>query len=534
MREKRNPAGAKTLIGLLVMGALLRSGATDARGDVRLADIFGHHMTLQRERVVPVWGRATPGETVHLRFAGQTRETAADALGRWRVDLDAMPASGEGRELVVTGQNTITLTNVVVGEVWLCSGQSNMLWPLRQAEGGPEARDAADYPMIRLLKIPIRASETPMEDVDAAWTPCAPATADSFSAVGFFFGRKLFEELNVPIGLIGSSWGGTKIGTWMPPAGFEAVPELAPVAAPMATWNPARPEGRAAYEAALDATRKWLPLAEEAIRHGAYPPPRPSLPVPLPVKNELTVAYNGMIHPLVPFALRGAIWYQGEADQGLFWEYVRRKQALVQSWRDVFENPELPFYFVQLANYLAASGNPGASGGFAKIREAQRRCLGIPNTGMAVAIDIGEGGNLHPVNKLDVGLRLAYWALARDYGRDIVYSGPLYRSHDIVEGGIRVFFNHTGLGLMAGRKEGLAPTVATPEAKLARFAVAGKDKVWRWAEAVIEPTGDSVLVSTPDVPAPVAVRYAFAANPEGCNLYNKEGLPASPFRTDDW
>jgi len=319
-----------------------------------------------------------------------------------------------------------------------------------------------------------------------------------FSAVGYYFGRRLQNELKVPIGLVGSNWGGTRIEPWTTLPGFKSVPELKEIADQVAEREEKAKQG-------------------EQIKVGGGTP---------------GAICNAMVYPLAPFMMRGAIWYQGESNGGEGESYYHKKQALVNGWRELF-NPELAFYWVQLANFRQPNEDPAGGDGWAKIREAQRKALSIPHTGMAVIIDIGEANDIHPRNKQDVGSRLAQWALHQTYGRkDLVPSGPLYKSHKVEDGAIRITFDNVGKGLMVGEKTGLEPTKEVADGQLKRFAIAGADQKWHWAEATID--ADTVVVKSPDVPEPVAVRYAFTMNPTGANLYNKEGIPASPFRTDDW
>lgn len=474
--------------------ALVLSGlAASANADVKLASIFGDSMVLQRDMPVPVWGWAEAGEEVTVTFGDQTKKAAAGKDGRWQVKLDALKANAEGQTLKASGKNTIELKDVLVGEVWICSGQSNMEWALNSSINGKEEVAAANHPQIRLFNVPGHlTSPVPKDTCPGNWQVCKPDSASGFSAVGYFFGRKLQEQLKVPVGLVGSNWGGTLIEPWTSPDGFHSVPELKDIADKVDAYN-------------------------ERTNVGGGSP---------------SAIYNAMIHPLAPFAMRGAIWYQGESNGGEGESYYHKTQALVNGWRKLF-NPDLAFYWVQLANFQKPNDNPEGGDGWARIREAQRKSLNIKHTGMAVIIDIGEANDIHPRNKQDVGLRLAHWALHQTYGmKEVVASGPLYKSHKVEGNSIRVSFDHTGGGLIVGKKEGLEPTQEVKGGKLERFAVAGADKKWHWADVTID--GNDVVVKSGEVAEPVAVRYAYSMNPTGANLYNKEGIPASPFRTDDW
>lgn len=511
--------------------------AFDALAAPRLPGFFSDNMVLQRDMPVPVWGWADPAEAVTVAFGGQTVEATADDAGTWLVRLAPMPASAEARELSVRSTAAETdgmlLEGVVVGDVWLCSGQSNMEWALGRVKNAGAEIAAADYPLIRHAKIQHATADIPAADVASQWLVCSPESARGFTAVGYIFARKLHRELGVPIGLIGSNWGGTKIEPWTPPEGFRAVPELADITRRIDATLLSTAEGKAAYAKVLTEVRAWLTKAEAAIEQGTPVAPLPALPSVGTSQQDPTRIYNAMIHPLIPYAIRGAIWYQGESNGSEGISYYHKKRALIEGWRTLWNQGDFPFYFVQLANFGQPNDTPAGGDGYSGVREAQRRCLTIPRTGMAVIIDIGEAGNIHPTNKQDVGLRLALWALANEYGRhDLVFSGPLYREHTIEADKIRIAFEQVGTGLMVGKKEGLAPAAEVPDGALARFAIAGADRQWSWADAIIE--GDTVVVSSPAVPNPVAVRYAFSHNPAGCNLYNREGLPASPFRTDDW
>jgi len=468
--------------------------AFTASADVTLPPVLGSGMVLQRDLPVPVWGWADAGEKVSVTFAGQTKTTKAGDDGKWMVKLDPLKANSKATSLTVTGNNKISLDNVLVGEVWICSGQSNMEWALRSSMNAKEEVAAADHPQIRLFNVPGHTtSPLPKEKGAGSWQVCNPKSATGFSAVGYFFGRRLQKELGVPVGLVGSNWGGTRIEPWTTLAGFESVPELSKIADQVKNYK-----------------------ADTKVGGGS-----PS------------AIYNSMVHPLAPFAMRGGIWYQGESNGSEGVTYYHKKHALVNGWRKVFQNKDLAFYWVQLANFQKENENPAGGDGWAKIREAQTQALDIPGTGMAVITDIGAANDIHPRNKQDVGWRLAQWALHQTYGKkNVVPAGPLFKSQKVEGDSIRLSFNYVGKGLMVGKKTGLEPTMEVKAGKLSHFAIAGEDKKWFWAEATID--GETVVVKSSDVPKPVAVRYGYTMNPAKANLYNKEGIPASPFRTDGW
>ena len=515
---------AKPLLALLLLTSPLAA-------DVTLPAIFSDHAVLQRDKPLPVWGKAAPGERVEVSL-GKSRGTAtAGKDGRWQVVLDAQPLSADPLTLTVTGNNRVTCGDILLGDVWLCSGQSNMDWGL----GGCEVPDdiaAADHPKIRHFRVAYNFASGPADDVTGNWAASTPGSVPGFSAVAYYFGRKVHAETGVPIGLLTSSVGGTNIELWMSQTSLLETPELAPYAVQMK-------ESLTRYQqelvGILPAARAWADAGMAASKAGQpvpMPPAWPEYPFSeRSMRPRCVTLHQGMIAPLVPMALRGALWYQGEsnADDAL---YLEKKQTMINEWRQLFRDPKLPFYFVQLAAWQPADDNP-AGGGWGAIRDLQRRCLTIPHTGMASAIDIGDAADIHPKNKADVGERLARWALRNEYGKSsVVASGPLFRELKAAGDHLVLHFDSTGGGLMAGRKSGRQPAAEEPGAKLRRFAIAGEDRKWVWADAVIE--GDTVRVSSPGVAKPVAIRYAYSNNPEGANLYNRDGLPASPFRTDSW
>ncbi|MGD1000529.1 MAG: sialate O-acetylesterase [Candidatus Brocadiia bacterium] len=522
---------------VLAAGTLLWAGQSFAA--VRLARLFGDGMVLQREMPVPVWGFAKAGENVTVRFGGQEKSATADASGKWMVRLDAMPASASPREMTVAGENTLTLKDVLVGEVWLCGGQSNMEMTVNNSLNFDAEKAAATNSAIRQVKVPRSVAAAPRDDLSDSpgnWVVCAPATVGQFTAAGYFFAREIAKALDVPVGLINDCWGGTSIEPWTPAEGFRLAtsdPQMRDISRLVDSWNPTTDAGQEAYRRYLAQVKEWLPAAEAAVEAKRVPPPAPKTPEPAPNNGQPTYLFNAMIAPVIPCAIRGAIWYQGEANGAEGMVYFHKMKALVGGWRQLWGQGDFPFYYVQLPGWQRSDpAKPAGGDGWAHLREAQLRFLAFPNTGMAVAIDLGEADEIHPKDKQDVGKRLALCALGGTYGKKIAFSGPLCKSVAVEGDKIRIAFDHAGGGLIAGEKKGLAPVQEAKDGKLKWFAIAGKDKVWYWADAVID--GQTVLVSSDKVPEPVAVRYAFAMNPEGANLYNKEGLPASPFRTDSW
>jgi sialate O-acetylesterase len=500
---------------LLLLPGLLRA-------DVKPAALFTDHAVLQRDVPVPVWGTAVPGEVVRVSFAGQERRTTADASGRWMVRLDRLDAGGPF-DMTIAGRNTIVVRDVLVGEVWLCSGQSNMDFTVGKtakrsfAGVANEAVEiaAANHPQIRHFSVPFKLSDVPQTDVQGHWKVCTPENVPDFSAVAYFFARALQQELKVPIGLVTSAFGASTAQAWISREALAAHPELA---AMLTAYDEAcakfdSPEGQAKYAEALKA---WEEAAAKARAAGQREPRKPANPHQ--DQHNPCVLYNGMLSPLAPFAIRGAIWYQGESNGYNSHQYLALMTTLIADWRRLFAQGEFPFLFVQLANYRAPSTQPvQASSQIARVREAQRLTLQVKNTAMAVAIDIGDEKDVHPRNKQEVGRRLALAALARVYGKTVAWSGPTLESVKVEGDSIRLLFAHADGGLKC-RGE-----------KLTGFAVAGEDGVFHFADARID--GNTVVVSSPAVRAPKAVRYGWADNPPA-SLYNAAGLPASPFKTD--
>jgi sialate O-acetylesterase len=480
--------------------------ATAAFADVRLPSLIADHMVIQRGLPVHVWGMASPGESVSVNFRTNNRSTAADELGRWSLYLDPGDAGGPF-DLTIKGNNTITVHDVLVGDIWVASGQSNMEWPLDHVQNAQAEIAAANNPRIRLFHVKNKSAYFPLEDVESdTWVEVRPDTAAKFSAVAYFFGRQLSEKIGVPIGLISTNWGGTPADTWTSLRGLSSDPGLMPV---FAEWD----EMNSGHATTLLRREKQMKEYEEAkAKAKADGKPEPPYPWMPNLDNSWMPAglFNAMIAPLTKLPIKGAIWYQGESNAGNDRAplYNRLFTTMIKDWRRAWGVGDFPFLFVQLANFKTGGAWP-------ELREAQLQTLSLVNTGMAVVIDIGNPDDIHPRNKQDVGLRLSVAARAIAYGEKIEYSGPLYRLA-VPEGStLRVYFDHAD-GLMA---KGAAPQT---------FEIAGADGKFVAAEAHID--GKTVVVSSPAISAPVLVRYGWSDNP-ACNLYNGAGLPASPFRS---
>ncbi|MDR0507525.1 MAG: beta galactosidase jelly roll domain-containing protein [Dysgonamonadaceae bacterium] len=614
---------------------------------VKLPSVISDNMMIQRDMPITIWGWSDKGETVSLTFNNQTVKTKAGKDGVWKAELKAMPYGGPYQMTIKGKSNTIQLSNILIGDIWVCSGQSNMEWILYNANNGKEEIKNANYPNIRLLQIEKSISNIPLQDaVSKGWEVCSPQSADDFSAVGYFFGRAIHKELDIPIGLINTSWGGTGVETWT------SIPAITPyienkkimeeLQSPLFSQRLSKKEEtdiNNILKTEIGLEEKWfLPetnlsgwqttnvpgdwssmningngvvwyrkeftLTSEQAQNAAmivlggiddrdetylngkligrtneYSANRQYIVCPDGMKtgnNVLTVKvvntggaagfyysadkiycqtidsrislagewkyrlsmiidasnslspndypsllYNAMIAPLTYFPIKGAIWYQGEHNAFEAYRYRTLFPNMIADWRKAWKQPDFPFYFVQLANFMAPASLPENSE-WAELREAQHLTLQTPNTGEAVIIDIGEADDIHPKNKQDVGYRLALNALSKTYKKNTEYSGPEYKSMQIKDNSIILTFDHTGKGLIARGKYGY----------LQGFSIAGADQKFVWAQAKIE--GDKVIVSSDQIKKPVAVRYAWANNPDDANLYNSEGLPASPFRTDNW
>ena len=505
----------KVIPRLLIIMLLGLSPAYSALCDVTLPGIFGDNMVLQRDMEVPVWGKADPGETVAVDVNGIKAETTAGNDGKWMVKLAKMKAGGP-YEIKIAGNNTITFTNVMIGEVWVCSGQSNMEMSIKQIKNIDKHVTTANYPNIRLFTVDRVTKHTPQEDFSGtmpSWVLCNPETVLSFSAVAFFFGRDIHRVLDVPVGLICSSWGGSVAEAWTSREVLDADPVLKPI---LETWNTyirTYPEAKKRYDKDHAGWQKTVDSGKTDAER-PLPPPGPDS------RDYPSGLYNAMISPMIPYGIAGVIWYQGESNAKRAWQYRTLFPAMIRDWRRAWKQGDFPFIYVQIANWETKTHPNFKQNTWPELREAQLMTLSEPNTAMAVTIDIGEAYNVHPNNKIDVGRRLALGALKVAYGREFAYSGPIYRSMKIVDNTVRVQFYNIFYSLAA--KDGKP---------LEGFTIAGSDRKFYKANAVRD--GDEVVVSCFEVPNPVAVRYGWEDNPV-CTLFNTEWLPATPFRTDNW
>jgi sialate O-acetylesterase len=496
-------------LGLL---ALLVTGfPAIATANVRLPAVIGSNMVLQQGKPLTFWGWSDPDEAVTVELDGKKQSTKGDAAGNWSVKFEPLTEAGKSVEMTVTGKNSLKLTNILVGEVWLGSGQSNMQWSVSASLNAPQEIAAAKFPKIRLFLVPLVPSGTPAKDVVAQWVECDPKTVPGFSAVLYFFGREIHQKLDLPVGLIATSWGGTRIEPWIPPVSFETLPELKNE---LAHYKALKANYRKQVAEIAPQLAKWA-ADVAASPEGAEVPPAPALPGhPINSSGSPTGLYNGMIHPVVPFAMQGALWYQGESNRGAGMHYAEMMKGLISGWRTVWGQGEFPFLFVQLAPFRYGN-NPTW---LPEIWEAQQASLAIPSTGMAVTTDIGNVNDIHPNNKQEVSRRLSLWALRHTYGKtDLEFSGPVLDKAAFDGGKATLSFKHA-----AGLK-------SRDDKPLSWFTIAGEDKKFVPAEAKIE--GETVVVSSPEVAKPVAVRFGWDELAEP-NLCNGAGLPASPFRTD--
>ncbi len=507
----------------LVLAVLMigMSGSV-ALAEVRPHALFSDHMVLQQGVPINVWGTAKPGEKISVKLGRQEAPATADDKGKWSARLDAMKP-GEPLTMTISAENTVTFKNVAVGEVWIASGQSNMAWPVRASTNAAKEIAEANHPGIRLFTVPHVVAGKPQTHIQGSWSVCSPQTVGDFSAVAYFFGRDLHKAIKVPVGLINTSWGGTPAEAWTSMPVLESDPGFKSI---LDNWAANFQKYPSAVEAHLrtygDSVRKWVESADAADAAGELvgPPPKPDLPVhPRTSPHRPAGLYNAMIHPLLAYPIKGAIWYQGESNAGRAFQYRTLFPAMIRNWRDDWKVGEFPFLFVQLAPYQRQPDNP-PPGTWPELREAQLlTMLKVPNAAMAVITDVGEEKDIHPKLKQPVGARLALAARALGYGEKIEYSGPIYKEMKRDGDRIVLSFDRLGGGLVAKGNP------------LKGFTIAGADR--KFINAGAEIAGDTVVVSSPQVAEPVAVRYGWANCPE-VNLWNKADLPASPFRTDDW
>lgn len=479
--------------------------------EVTTSPVFGDSMVVQRDMPVHVWGWTQPNIDVHVAMAGHEAETRSDKNGRFDVKLDPLPAGGP-HEMVIQADETRTFKDVLVGEVWVCSGQSNMQWPVSSANDPDLETLTANFPNIRLITVPRVGIQEPQNSFEGAWEACTPTSARDFSAVGYFFGRQLHQTLNVPIGLIDNAWGGSAAEAWVNRSELEKAGKYDEL---LEKWDTLAKTYD--HEAAMNSYRKRLAAWEKNKKGNRPRPPRDQLTG----NHRPANIYNGVLHPTIGYTIRGAIWYQGESNSSRAYQYRDLFPLMIKNWRDEWKQGDFPFYWVQLADFQAEVDTPGDSS-WAELREAQTMTMSkLPNTGEAVIIELGEASDIHPRNKQDVAKRLARWALANDYGYDIPFRSPTYQSMTIKDGKATLKFDHVG---------GKLDTFDVREP--IGFAIAGEDRKFVNAKAKI--TGkDTIEVWSEEVKAPVAVRYAWANNPI-CNVQSSEGLQMTPFRTDEW
>ena len=510
---------------LTTLTTLLAALAFTARAELKLPAIIGDNMVLQQKQTNPLWGWDTPGTEVTVKFAGQTKTAKADADGKWTVKLDPVPANAKPATISIKGSSAKELQNVLVGEVWICSGQSNMQWNVGSCWDADLEIASAKHPNIRLISVPQVGTQEPQKDFNGSWKECSPETVGGFSAVGFFYGRVLHKILDVPVGLINNAWGGSAAEAWVRRDLLEKDPRFKLLMANTKNNETflSSDAAKKKFEADL---ANWKKQADEAKKAG-----KPfTIRAPRSPDSWLTGnarpgnIYNGVLLPTIGYGIKGAIWYQGESNAGRAYEYASLFPFMIQDWRTEWKQGDFPFYWVQLADFMAekTDAEQATASSWAELRESQTKTQNaIPNGGQAVIIDLGEANDIHPKNKRDVAERLARWALVKDYGMKLPYRSPEFKSAEFTGGKAIVTLDTFG---------GTLRTVDVSEVK--GFVVCGEDKKWTWADAKIIGR-DKLEVSAKGVAKPVAVRYAWSDNPV-CNLLTTDGLPVTPFRSDDF
>jgi len=510
--------------------SLLTLLAVSAHAELKLPAIIGDNMVLQQQQANPVWGWDAPGTEVTVAFAGQTKTAKAGADGKWTVKLDAVPANAQPETITIKGSSTKELQNVLVGEVWICSGQSNMGFNLNSVWDADLDIAQAKFPQIRLISVPQVGTQENQDDFKGQWEECSPANAGQFTAVGYHFGRVLHEMLGVPVGLIDNAWGGSACEAWVKRDVLEKDPRFASI---IARWQ--QTESTFKQEAFDQQTAEhkvklaaWSKARAEAAKAGTlFTEPAPRAPQnPLTGQHRPGNLYAGVLHPTIGYGIKGVIWYQGEANASRAKEYGELFPFMIEHWRKEWQQGDFPFYWVQLADYKNYQTEPVESD-WAELREAQTLTMSkLPHTGQCVITDLGEANDIHPKNKRDVAERLARWALVKDYGQKLPYRSPELKDAKFDGGKALLTFDFAPAGLR---------TVDTDDVK--GSAICGEDKKWVWTKATIiggsKKGTNQIEVSADGVAKPVAVRYAWADNPV-CNVYSAEGLPVTPFRTDDF
>ena len=499
---------SKVTFSIAILFSLFCSLQTQAQ--VSLPNVFTNHMVLQRNTQNPVWGKASKGEKITVSIAGQTKSITTDTTGKWKVMLEPITAGGP-YIMTVTGTNTITISDILIGEVWMCSGQSNMGFPLNKVNNAEIEIAAANYPNIRFLSVPRIGSAEYQDNIDAFWNICTPETIANFSAVGYLFGKNIHQALGVPIGLINTAWGGAPVEAFIPRKSMDTCKACKEMLNKWdkkmdkytdKTFEADKKEYEAWVKAGKPDPKKW-PAVDERIGKG----------VPANI-------YNAMVHPIAGYGMKGAIWYQGEANTRNPEQYRSLFPLLIQSWRDQWQQGDFSFYWAQLADFKEEDSIPTNSS-WAMLREAQTMTLSLPNTGQAVIIDAGEGRDIHPRDKQTVAYRLVRHAFANDYGFDLKAESPEFDTLEKNENSLILKFKNIDKGLYTFDSE-----------TVLGFAISGEDQKFYWAEAKIIGK-DKIEISSKNVKAPVAARYGWSDNPK-VNLYDGNGLPVTPFRTDNW
>jgi len=496
---------------------------TPALADVSLNNMFGDHMVLQQGIKNKVWGKADPGEAITVTLGGKTQSTTAGADGAWHVFLDPVQEYGGPHALTVKGKNTVTFNDVLIGEVWVCSGQSNMQWSVNQANDADLEKAAAKFPNIRFVSVPQVGTQEPQWNFNGKWGVCSPETAGEFSAVGYFFGRQLHQTLGVPVGLIDNAWGGSAADAWVKRDKLAAHPTLKAIHERWLKMEEGVEAAKVDFEKKM---AEWKAAVAKAKSEGKPEPKQPASPEAQMKGNQRPGnIHSGVLTPSIGYGIKGAIWYQGESNAGRAYQYRELFPFMIKSWREEWGLGDFPFYWVQLADYKAEKPEP-ADSDWAELREAQTMTMkALPNGGEAVIIDIGEGKDIHPKNKQDVAKRLARWALAETYKvPGIPCRSPLYKGMEKQGAKIVLSFDNVEPKAADWRPFDVNEPVG--------FTIAGADKKFVAAKAAILPDG-RIEVSSDAVADPVAVRYAWADNPV-CNMYSAAGLPLTPFRTDDF